>query len=407
MNTLTESPGGSSHSRSLEWFWELLVLSGLAVPATALFWLTDLDLAVARLFYFPQHPDGAWPLGHWWLWEATYKFAPLAGAALALSAAVILGLATIRPRMVRPRLGAATLLLTLLLGPGLLVNVVFKDHWGHARPRQVIDFGGDMAYQPPLKPAFAQEGRSFVCGHCSIGFSLLAFWFIFKRRWRRLAWGSLAVGTAAGLIIGVSRIAAGAHFLSDVLWSGILVFIAAWFAYYLLLRVPMRVDKEAIVWPKRLGRRWLAAAFYVLLAGIFGAATALRTPLRADLRYQPSERELATTPTSLVVTAPGLNLDVDFVAGPASALRVLGEARGTGAPWGRVEAIIVPPTGANPTLTYEVITRGTVTKLGGRLRLSLPTDLENARISGNTVQLGTPPGNAVRLPRLRLEAKTR
>lgn len=383
------------------------MLGALAVPTTALFWLTELDIVVARLFYFPNHPQGPWPIGEWWLWEAIYEIAPLAGAALATVAALMLGLATVRPRMVRARLGSATLLLTLLIGPGLLVNVVFKDHWGHPRPRQVVGLGGDMAYEPPLKPAFAQAGHSFVCGHCSVGFSLLAFWFILKRRWRRLAWIALVGAGFTGLLVGVARMAAGGHFLSDVLWSGFLVFLSAWFTYYVLLRVPFRIDREAIVWPKRPGRRWFVAAFYVSLTGIIAISTALRTPLRADLAYRPSERALAVTPTALVVKAAGLDLEVHVVEGMAGAFEVIGQARGTGTPFSSVEAFTVAPTPDDPTLTYELVTKGKITKLQGDLQLNIPASFETVHISGDSVRLNELPQNASRLPMLRLEAGTR
>ena len=91
-------------TRPFDWLWELLVLGGLAIPATALFWLTDLDLVAANLFYFPKNTDGPWPLGHWWLWEAIYRYVPLAGAILTLVAATLLGIATILTRLVRTRL---------------------------------------------------------------------------------------------------------------------------------------------------------------------------------------------------------------------------------------------------------------------------------------------------------------
>ncbi len=383
------------------------MLGALAVPTTALFWLTDLDLVVARLFYFPNHPQGPWPVDGWWLWEATYKFAPLAGATLATLAAVILGLATIRPRMVRARLGSATLLFTLLIGPGLLVNVVFKDHWGHPRPRQVVGLGGDMAYEPPLKPAFEQNGHSFACGHCSVGFSLMAFWFILKRGWRRLAWIALVGAGLAGLLIGVARMAAGGHFLSDVLWSGFLVFLSAWFTYYVLLRVPFRIDREAVVCPKRTGRRWLVATFYVSLTGIIAISTALRTPLRADLAYTPAERALSVTPKALVVNAVGLDLEVHVVDGAAEAFEVIGQARGRGTPFSSVEALTVSPTPDDPTLTYELVTKGTVTQLRGDLQLRIPASFETVHISGDSVRLDELPRNAGSLPLLRLEASAR
>jgi lipid A 4'-phosphatase len=44
------------------------------------------------------------------------------------------------------------LVICLAVGPGIVANVVLKDHWGRARPKQVLEFGGAKAFTPPLIP---------------------------------------------------------------------------------------------------------------------------------------------------------------------------------------------------------------------------------------------------------------
>src|SRR5690606_18360570 len=39
-------------------------------------------------------------------------------------------------------------LLALALGPGLLVNGILKEVWGRARPREILEFGGDATFTP-------------------------------------------------------------------------------------------------------------------------------------------------------------------------------------------------------------------------------------------------------------------
>ncbi|MDR3394728.1 MAG: phosphatase PAP2 family protein [Parasulfuritortus sp.] len=125
---------------------------------------------------------------------------------------------------------AAYILLVLIVGPGLLVNVVFKDHWGRARPVQVENFGGPARFTPAWIPSNQCDTNcSFVCGDSSVGFSLLALAFL-SRRPRR--WFLAAIG--AGSAIGLMRMAQGGHFFSDVVFSFFAVYFAAWLLHQLL-----------------------------------------------------------------------------------------------------------------------------------------------------------------------------
>src|ERR1700751_4567466 len=51
-----------------------------------------------------------------------------------------------RPMLIEAR-AALFLIATLALGPGLLTNVVLKDHWGRPRPIDVKQFGGDYRFE--------------------------------------------------------------------------------------------------------------------------------------------------------------------------------------------------------------------------------------------------------------------
>ncbi len=113
------------------------------------------------------------------------------------------------------------LFVALLLGPGLVANVIFKDNFGRARPRSVIEFGGNAQFTSPFSISDACEKNcSFVSGDAAFGFYLPSFAYaVSLRRSRRAFWGL----TAFGSIFGLGRIASGAHFLSDVLFAGVFV----------------------------------------------------------------------------------------------------------------------------------------------------------------------------------------
>ena len=40
------------------------------------------------------------------------------------------------------------LIATMALGPGLMANVLLKDHWGRSRPIDVKQFGGNERLSP-------------------------------------------------------------------------------------------------------------------------------------------------------------------------------------------------------------------------------------------------------------------
>src|SRR5262245_11381118 len=44
----------------------------------------------------------------------------------------------------------AYIALCAAIGPGVVANLGFKDHWGRARPSQITEFGGSKSFTPAL-----------------------------------------------------------------------------------------------------------------------------------------------------------------------------------------------------------------------------------------------------------------
>lgn len=118
------------------------------------------------------------------------------------------------------------LTLFVILGPGIIVHSVLKDQVGRPRPHQVEQFGGHNVFQPPFAISnICRKNCSFVSGHASAGFMLYGPGFLYKGR-RRAYW--FVGGTVLGAIFGLGRIIQGAHFLSDIVFAGVVVFITAY-----------------------------------------------------------------------------------------------------------------------------------------------------------------------------------
>jgi lipid A 4'-phosphatase len=113
------------------------------------------------------------------------------------------------------------LVISLALGPGLIVESLLKTQSGRARPRDVINFGGSADFTPPLWLADACERNcSFVSGHAAVAFWTTAFAFLLPPAHRSIV---IAAGVFLGAAMGLARMMEGAHFLSDVVFAGLIV----------------------------------------------------------------------------------------------------------------------------------------------------------------------------------------
>ena len=225
----------------------LIALAIAAVTGLLFGFYPGLDLRIARHFY--EHVVGnnafAWRLypplmlaRDAGLWIGTLLIAP---ALAALAVKLIL------PRRKLLVSGRAILFLTvtLALGPGLLVNVLLKDHWGRPRPIDVAQFGGDQHFVAWWDPRGDCPGNcSFVSGDVSG-----AFWTIAPAVLTPPPWRALCVGAALALGTGMAamRAMAGAHFVSDAAFAGLFTFLIIWIVHGLIYRWPRtRLTDEAI-----------------------------------------------------------------------------------------------------------------------------------------------------------------
>lgn len=201
-------------------FVSLFLITAVILAVLVLF--PEIDLAVSSLFHCPELGFflGQNPI------LLGFKYTAFEGARiLAITFLLAGGITLIRkkPLLKLPSKAWFFLLCCLLVGPGLFANVVLKDNWGRARPRDIEYFGSTQTFTPAgYMTDQCDRNCSFVSGDASFGFFLTSIAFLVgRRRQKTVFWASLGVGS----LFAVARILLGAHFISDILFALVLIML--------------------------------------------------------------------------------------------------------------------------------------------------------------------------------------
>jgi len=269
--------------------------------------------------------EGGWLIGKLTPWKELYDFGTIPGILVALVSLVVFGLGWVSSRWLPWRKVSAYLVLCMIVGPGMIVNLGFKDHWGRPRPKDTIPYGGRYSMERVWTIDPSSPGKSFPCGHCTMGFYFLAAAMVLRRQGKRgMAPAVLAVGLVLGGLLGTARILQGGHFASDVFWGFGFCWLTALGLFHAL-----RLDEDWVYRPSGIPLR---APGPVLAAGIaVGCALfvgfLLSTPYHAEERHRtfsvPAKASLA-----LDVTLHGSHHRISASAGNAGEIRSSGQGHG-------------------------------------------------------------------------------
>jgi len=194
-----------------------------------LFYHYPIDIYVSNIFFTPE-------LGFkntiFLVFLRDFVYAVMAATCITTSVMILHRFYLLRSYNYRHYLKLIYLLMAFIIGPGLVINMGFKEHSHRPRPSQTIIFNGNNEYTPPFDfSGKCSSNCSFVSGHASVGFMFYALAFIQREVRRRrffILWA-----TALGAFFGAARIMQGAHYLSDIIFSGVFVFITC----YLLAKI--------------------------------------------------------------------------------------------------------------------------------------------------------------------------
>ncbi|MBI9074186.1 MAG: phosphatase PAP2 family protein [Desulfatibacillum sp.] len=210
--------------------------------ATVASLIGGIDVKMASWFYEP---------GHGWLWAKEqpwaflHQYGPLPGVGLTLAALGGILASGFVPGLKIYRKPFLVVFLTAVLGSALVVNTVLKPYWGRPRPNQIVEFGGSFKYRPPLFPGLPGEGRSFPCGHATMGFVFVSL-VAFRKSHPLLAKAGIIGGLGFGGVLGAARMVEGAHFFSDVVWSGGVMILSAVCLDYFVFK-PVKPEAHPII----------------------------------------------------------------------------------------------------------------------------------------------------------------
>jgi lipid A 4'-phosphatase len=205
----------------------------------------EFDIKLASLFFDPARG------GFWRSYDPLYLRARDGAVWLitliALPAVVAPLVKLLRPQrpLLIPGRAVLLMLIPLALAPGVLANLGLKEHWGRPRPIDIAEFGGDEHFRAWWDPrGDCPKNCSFIAGEPAGAFWTLAPAAVLPPQWRAFGYvAALVFGSAVGL----QRMAAGAHFFSDVVFAGVFTFLVIWLTHGWLYRWrATRITDEAV-----------------------------------------------------------------------------------------------------------------------------------------------------------------
>ncbi|MGD9209356.1 MAG: phosphatase PAP2 family protein [Desulfobacteraceae bacterium] len=205
------------------------VLCGLTWVASAL----NVDLT-AGAFFFSE--EGGWIYKDSQPFRALYLYGTIPGLILTLTALIFFFIGYINTRWQCYQKQMLVIVLTSILGAGVLVNGILKPYCGRPRPREIVTFNGQWEFCSPCFNNTPGKGLSFPCGHCTMAFLFVTLIYL-RRQHPIVAYGGATFGLAYGVLMGVTRAAQGAHFVTDSLWSLGILSIVSLLLYYIIIPI--------------------------------------------------------------------------------------------------------------------------------------------------------------------------
>ena len=344
-------------------FIPLALLAVLSLP----FIVSDLDLTIHTPFYdFATH---SWPIGENPIWRFFYTVGPLPAIILGIASIFTLLLGLGSPVLAKYRKLSAYFFFVLLIGSGLITNAILKDQWGRPRPKQVTAFEGTEKFERLLHYEPESFGKSFPCGHATVGYFFFALVPLLTGRRRLLVFlATLIFGT----LIGIARIAQGGHFTSDVIWAAAVMWFTS-IAFHKLFKL-----EESVLWKPREGAKplpkWVPWVSTPLVIVIIGLAASI----------WPYDKRIKATPSNLPPLSD-LRLDfngediIEIVAGETFTITCFTD--GHRAPKSRLRPTSTF-TASPPTVTVDFKRSGFFSELNVRTVITVPADL-NLTLEGD------------------------
>jgi membrane-associated PAP2 superfamily phosphatase len=332
---------------------KIIIYILLLSAATAVFRLFNLDIAIQSMLYdftakswkYAYHPAVLW----------MYKYGTYPAVFLAAAAIAVFFAGFIYEKMKKHRKASLLIILTMLIAPGVITNLILKNYTGRPRPRDVVEFNGTMNFKQPLELGIPGKGFSFPCGHCTMGFFFYAAYLILRKKNAAVSFAVLGGSLLYGTAMGFGRMAQGGHFASDVIWAAAITLITAEVLHVFVVRTNdgaglfenIKVKNKALVFGAALSLLVIAALFFLIA-----------TPYNKYREYsigQLTGSEITSDRANIFVEQSGQGI-IKF------------SASGFGLPWADYDDMI----NTDSRLIYTANSRGLFSELNSSIKAYLP-----------------------------------
>jgi lipid A 4'-phosphatase len=129
-----------------------------------------------------------------------------------------------------------------IIGPGVVTNLIIKDHSSRVRPKNIENFNPKS--QKSFTPYYSLKGEcshncSFISGHVAATFVFVAIAYVLESQ------TALILAVLFASLMAVSRVVQGGHFLSDVVFTFIINLIILKILYYLFFKESAMIKEKS------------------------------------------------------------------------------------------------------------------------------------------------------------------
>jgi membrane-associated PAP2 superfamily phosphatase len=221
-------------------------VAALGLSSVLFLAIPEIDVSFSRLFYHGR----SFPMAHFSSLQLLRALNDWIGGIILVMSLVLLSVEKLRRRLSVSRSDALVPILTYGIGTWLVVNATLKETFGRARPRSIEEFGGTSVFTRVWEMSEACASNcSFTSGEAAGAAAMFSIMFILPRMTRALR---ISVGVSIGVLaaaISLNRVAFGAHFLSDIVLSALIVVSIMLLSKLLLDRV---AETAQFIAPNRL-----------------------------------------------------------------------------------------------------------------------------------------------------------
>jgi len=379
--------------------WDFLVPLAIALALSIWMAAAGKDLEWQRA---AAGPDGSWPKGDTPFWQFLYQYGPLPATLVCIGAIIGLAAGVASPKLRPWRRVFWYLVLLVVIAPGIIANAIFKEHWGRPRPREVDEFGGRFAFEPFFSLDPAGTGKSFPCGHATMGFFFVAGYFLLRRTHFRTSLFVLAAALILGGLMSYMRMIQGGHFATDGVWAAAFVFLTAAGLFHALGLNRQLLDAPQASASSRIPLKVKLAGGLAITALVAGIALAMPYSAKRDYSIlHPEGDSLILKPAIEIVLG-----DAEII--PDDSLHITGRAWGHGLPTSQIASRWDEELNEDGTLRVRLVQRlsGYLTEIRQTLKVEIPwdrTDTARFELGPGAVRLELPEPNEPKKIELRLK----